>query len=98
MNLSEKIACTHCHLQFDASYLIKETTENEDVINYFCCKGCQGIFHLLKDNGLDSFYDKVGDTLLSPPKINYEDSSNFNIHLFTINMFGLIKMDFMKFL
>jgi len=80
--LSEKIACTHCHLQFDTSYLIKETTENEDVINYFCCKGCQGIFHLLKDNGLDSFYDKVGDTLLSPPKINYEDSSNFNIPSF----------------
>jgi len=82
LNLSEKIACTHCHLQFDASYLIKETTKNEDVFNYFCCKGCQGIFHLLNENGLDSFYDKVGDTLLSPPQINYEDSSNFNIPSF----------------
>lgn len=82
MNLSEKIACTHCHLQFDTSYLIQEPIEDELVINYFCCKGCQGIFHLLNENGLDSFYNKVGNTILSPPQIHYEDSSNFNIPSF----------------
>jgi Cu+-exporting ATPase len=46
--------------------------------HYFCCKGCQGIYHLLKDEGLDSFYNKAGDTKLSPPTQQYEDSSNFN--------------------
>jgi Cu+-exporting ATPase len=46
--------------------------------HYFCCKGCQGIYHLLKDEGLDSFYNKAGDTKLTPPTQQYEDSSNFN--------------------
>ena len=27
---------------------------------FFCCKGCQGVYHLLQDDGFDSFYDKKG--------------------------------------
>ncbi len=46
--------------------------------HYFCCKGCQGIYHLLKDEGLDSFYDKLGDEKLAPPTQQFEESSNFN--------------------
>ncbi len=62
--------------------------------HYFCCKGCQGIYHLLKDEGLDSFYNKAGDTKLSPPTQQYEDSSNFNSPAFydkfvSINKDGL---------
>lgn len=49
-----------------------------DAEHYFCCKGCQGIYHLLKDEGLDSFYTKAGDVKLSPPTEQYEDSENFN--------------------
>ncbi|MDF1877825.1 heavy metal translocating P-type ATPase [Sulfurimonas sp. SAG-AH-194-L11] len=49
---------------------------------FFCCKGCQGVFHLLSDEGLDSFYDKAGDTKLSSPTTQYEDSSNFNAPAF----------------
>ena len=44
----------------------------------FCCKGCQGIYHLLKDEGLGTFYDKLGDETLAPPTEQFEDSSNFN--------------------
>ncbi|WP_345975147.1 heavy metal translocating P-type ATPase [Sulfurimonas sp. HSL3-7] len=66
------VACDHCHLQFDESVMIKEGE------HYFCCKGCQGIYHLLKDEGLDSFYDKLGDEKLAPPTQQFEDSSNFN--------------------
>lgn len=50
--------------------------------HYFCCKGCQGVFHLLSDSGLDSFYEKVGTTKLSPQSHNYENSSSFNTDTF----------------
>ncbi len=66
------VACSHCHLQFDESVMIKEGELN------FCCKGCQGIYHLLKDEGLESFYDKLGDEQLAPPTEQYQDSNNFN--------------------
>jgi len=70
--LSDKIACSHCHLEFNKSVMI------EDDNRYFCCNGCQGVYHLLSDEGLESFYDKVGNTTLTPPTQQYEDSSNFN--------------------
>ena len=44
----------------------------------FCCKGCQGIYHLLKDEGLGSFYDKLGAETLAPPTEQFEDSGNFD--------------------
>jgi len=70
--LSDKVACSHCHLEFNENVMIKD----ED--HYFCCRGCQGIFHLLQDEGLDRFYDKMGNTKLSPPTEQYEDSENFD--------------------
>jgi Cu+-exporting ATPase len=54
----------------------------QDGENFFCCNGCQGVYHLLSDEGLDSFYDKAGDTKLAPPIEQYEDSSNFNASAF----------------
>jgi len=74
--LSNNISCSHCHLEFNEEVMIKD---NE---HYFCCKGCQGVFHLLSDEGLDSFYDKVGTTKLSAPTSQYEDSQNFNAPAF----------------
>jgi len=70
--LSDKVKCTHCHLEFSKDVMIV------DGEHYFCCNGCQGVFHLLSDEGLDSFYDKAGNTTLTPPTTQYEDSSNFN--------------------
>ena len=74
--MSDKIACSHCHLEFSEDVMIQEDE------HFFCCNGCQGVFHLLSDEGLDSFYDKVGSTKLSPPTQQYEDSSNFNAAAF----------------
>jgi len=74
--LSDKVACSHCHLEFTQEVMI------EDEGHYFCCNGCQGVFHLLSDEGLDSFYDKTGDIKLAPPIEQYEDSSNFNAPAF----------------
>ncbi|MEA3370824.1 MAG: heavy metal translocating P-type ATPase metal-binding domain-containing protein, partial [Campylobacterota bacterium] len=76
MNLSNSIACTHCHLEFSEDVMIV------DGEHYFCCNGCQGVYHLLSDEGLDSFYEKAGDIKLTPPTEQYEDSSNFNAAAF----------------
>jgi Cu+-exporting ATPase len=46
---------------------------------YFCCNGCQGVYHLLKDEGLDSFYDRAKDTKLTPPKADLGDLEKFDL-------------------
>jgi len=71
--------CTHCHLEFDESIMIKEP-ENKEL--NFCCNGCQGVYHLLQDDGLNSFYDKVGKNTLSQPLAVGDDSSNFDMESF----------------
>ncbi|MEA1920900.1 MAG: heavy metal translocating P-type ATPase [Campylobacterota bacterium] len=71
-----KVACTHCQLEFSEEVMIV------DGEHHFCCKGCQGIYHLLSDEGLDNFYDKIGDTQLTPPTEQYENSENFNTPAF----------------
>lgn len=67
-----KVKCDHCHLEFSDEVMIHDGEYR------FCCKGCQGIFHLLKDEGLESFYAKMGDTTLAPPTEQFEDSVNFD--------------------
>jgi Cu+-exporting ATPase len=74
--LSDLIACSHCHLEFNQEVMI------EDNGHYFCCNGCQGVYHLLSDEGLDSFYEKAADVKLSPQTQQYEDSSNFDAPAF----------------
>jgi len=58
------VKCTHCQLEFDESVMITEQEGDETL--YFCCKGCEGVYHLLKADGLDSFYDKLGSQKLDP--------------------------------
>lgn len=71
-----KVKCDHCHLVFDESVMIKEGDLN------FCCKGCQGVFHLLKDDGLDSFYDKLGNKSIAPPIEVDDDVERFDTKSF----------------
>ncbi|MCD4757582.1 MAG: cadmium-translocating P-type ATPase [Arcobacteraceae bacterium] len=73
------VKCTHCHLEFDEKVMIKEL-ENPEL--NFCCNGCQGVYHLLKDDGLDSFYDKMGKNSIAPPVALGADSSNFDMESF----------------
>jgi Cu+-exporting ATPase len=86
-----KVVCDHCHLEFSDDVMIHENEHR------FCCKGCQGIFHLLKDEGLESFYTKMGDTHLSPPAEVFESSANFDSSVFydqfvTLNKEGLCEV------
>ncbi len=79
--MSELIKCDHCHLEFDKSVMIEEKDSNEESL-YFCCNGCQGVYHLLKDDGFGSFYEKVGKKTLAQPLAIGEDSSNFDMESF----------------
>ena len=75
-----KVKCNHCHLSFTDEVMIKDNELN------FCCKGCQGVYHLLKDDGLDSFYDKLGNKTIAPPlDIDNDDLAKFDTDSFTKN-------------
>jgi len=86
--VSKLVKCTHCHLEFDDSIMIKEYDDFQEssasptAVRYFCCNGCQGVYHLLKSDGLDSFYDKVGNSKLAPPIQSENDSSSFDMESF----------------
>ncbi len=71
-----KVACDHCHLEFDAEVMIK------DGENQFCCKGCQGVYHLLSSEGLDDFYAKTKDVKLHPANISTDDIEKFDLEGF----------------
>ena len=73
------VICSHCHLEFDEKVMIKESQNPE--LN-FCCNGCQGVYHLLEDDGLNSFYDKLGKNTIAPPTAVGQDSSNFDMESF----------------
>jgi P-type Cu+ transporter len=84
-----KVKCNHCHLEFTEEVMIKEVDLN------FCCKGCQGIYHLLKDDGLDSFYDKLGNKTITPPlKLDNNDLSKFDSLNFLDNYVSVTKEGF----
>ena len=75
-----KIRCNHCHLEFNEDVMIKDGDLN------FCCKGCQGVYHLLKSDGLDSFYDKLGNKTIKPPvEIDNNDILKFDSQNFLDN-------------
>ena len=71
-----EVACTHCNLTFSEDVMIVDNG------HYFCCKGCQGVYHLLNSEGLDSFYDKLGDTKLQPAKQESSDLEKFDLEGF----------------
>ncbi len=60
--------------------MITETHGEETL--YFCCKGCQGVYHLLESEGLDTFYDKLGDTKLQPATQQHDDLEKFDLEGF----------------
>jgi Cu+-exporting ATPase len=75
-----KRRCDHCHLEYDDTFLIEDMSF--ETPHYFCCKGCQGVFHLLSSEGLDSFYIKKGDVTLEPPKESRDDLERFDLESF----------------
>jgi Cu+-exporting ATPase len=66
-------ACSHCNLEFSQEVMI------HDGDHLFCCKGCQGVYHLLHDEGLDTFYDKRQSTSLQPVNHHADDLEKFDL-------------------
>ncbi len=60
--------------------MITETHGDETL--HFCCKGCQGVYHLLEEEGLGSFYDKLGDQKLQPALQKSDDLEKFDLEGF----------------
>ncbi len=56
--------CSHCQLEFKESELFKEVNNHKEL--YFCCTGCARVYALLSDLNLESFYDKLNDSVLAP--------------------------------
>ncbi len=63
-------------MEFEKNEMIIQKDGDKEL--FFCCKGCQGVYHLLDGEGLNSFYDKLGRSTLEPPKHLLEDSSRFD--------------------
>jgi Cu+-exporting ATPase len=57
-------------------------TEEKSPDVYFCCNGCQGVYHLLKDDGLESFYEKMGNATIAPPVESDDNAGNFDLESF----------------
>lgn len=75
-----ELACTHCNLTFSKEMMIAEKKEDKEL--FFCCKGCQGVYHLLNAEGLDTFYDKLGDTPLHPATPKSDNLEKFDLEGF----------------
>ncbi|MCR6575822.1 heavy metal translocating P-type ATPase [Campylobacter insulaenigrae] len=58
--------CKHCQLNFKQEQMIEKNG------NYFCCNGCQSVYEILHDSGLEEFYDKLGNQTLNPVEFKYE--------------------------
>jgi len=76
------VKCSHCQLEFDETVMIIEVKPSETSKLFFCCNGCQGVYHLLKEDGLDGFYDKMRNETIAPPLETEHDSSNFDLESF----------------
>lgn len=68
-----KHICDHCHLEFDEKVLLKTKIGKEE--KYFCCKGCEGVYKLLNSEGLEDFYNKLGNNTLEPATQTLENES-----------------------
>ncbi len=73
----KKRECDHCHLEFDESLLLIDKVDGKK--RYFCCKGCQGVYHLLHSEGLDEFYQRAKDTKLEPANVDLSDLEKFDL-------------------
>jgi P-type Cu2+ transporter len=49
------LRCDHCLLEFPAREAVRDLVGNAQRV--FCCAGCRGIYRLIADEGLSSFYD-----------------------------------------
>ncbi|EAM0684811.1 heavy metal translocating P-type ATPase [Campylobacter jejuni] len=57
--------CEHCKLDYKQAQMIEYKGK------IFCCKGCESVWEILHESGLDEFYEKLGNQTLSP--VNFQN-------------------------
>lgn len=68
--------CDHCRQSYPENQLFAVQIEGEE--RYFCCRGCEGVYRFLSQEGFGDFYELLGDRALKPPKENRDDFSSFD--------------------
>ncbi|WP_279039049.1 heavy metal translocating P-type ATPase [Campylobacter helveticus] len=58
--------CEQCKLNF------KQEQMREKNGLFFCCRGCESVYEILHDKGLDEFYQRLGNHSLKPVDLNGE--------------------------
>lgn len=58
--------CEHCGLDF------KKDTMIESSGKFFCCRGCEGVWEILHTQGLEEFYQRLGNQTLKPVSHHFE--------------------------
>ena len=48
--------CDHCLIEFPEREAVRDTDAGSARV--FCCHGCQGVFRLANDEGLDDYYPR----------------------------------------
>ena len=73
----DRVTCDHCLQEINKASAI--TVEIDDETKQFCCHGCYGVYQLIHNNSLDSFYHQRSNWVPGPPPrpINL-DTSAFN--------------------
>lgn len=56
--------CSHCQNTFPKDSLLVCNDEGKEL--YFCCNGCKSVYFILKDHHVQSFYDKLQGSALTP--------------------------------
>jgi len=92
---SDIISCEHCGLDTVAPLYLEK--------NPFCCHGCKTVYQLLKDKGLDHYYDlkKSGASIrssspaeISNEKYSYLDDEKFLEDYSVVDRSGMRTMEF----
>ncbi|MBZ7955431.1 heavy metal translocating P-type ATPase [Campylobacter molothri] len=61
--------CEHCRLSYQKSQMIIYKD------NFFCCKGCESVWKILHETGLDEFYERLGDRSLKPVNLEFSNKN-----------------------
>lgn len=72
-----KVRCSHCQLEYAPSDVFRREGAGGEEL-YFCCTGCEGVYSLLHNLQLGSFYEKLNTPLTPPPSSSNEDSARFD--------------------
>lgn len=61
--------CEHCRLDYQKSQMLEVKGK------FFCCKGCESVWEILHESGLDEFYERLGTRALKPVNLEFSNKN-----------------------